>query len=730
MLEATPEQGFDRALAAHRLGRYAEAAGFYREVIALDPSHADAISLLGALALQQSQADAAILYIGRAIHIAPSGAPYHSNLGSALRSQGRFAEAADAFERAARLKSDFVDAYVNLAIARLDLGLKEQSAGTFRAALVVSPANYTALAGLGSALEATAQNTLALAAYRHAATARVDWVAPYVNVSNLLNSLSRPGESAAAAKIACCLDPALPDAYFGRGKALSLLGRRAEAVQELKIVSQLAPGNIEVRHAISGALRDSDDVLGAIVAAQAAAAIDPTSADSYSALGLAYHEQWNPALARTNFERALAITPRAVDALTNLGNALKGMRLYDEAMAAYEGACAFADERNALPEMNRATLLMELGRTGDALDAVEAALKIDRCAARAWYLRSELTSFADAPDEITQMEKLLAGLNEGEATREDRTLLRFALGKAWMEAGNWQRAFTHLEAGNRLKRETFDYDADAADNWLRAIAGAVTPDLIARFDHRQRGATVAPIFVVGMPRSGTTLIEQILATHSEIFGAGELPLMQDAIDRLVADRGGRLAYPDRLASLTEAEAEEIGRYYLAGIDALSSQMHVIDKMPTNFLHVGLIHLALPDARIIHCRRDPVDTCISCFTKRFVGEHLFAYDLYELGRFYRTYESLMAHWRELLPSDKFIEVRYEDVVADLEGEARRLVDFCGLDWQEACLTFHKTDRVVSTASVNQVRRPIYGSSIGRPRPPDWMMERLLLGLDGR
>ena len=240
---------------------------------------------------------------------------------------------------------------------------------------------------------------------------------------------------------------------------------------------------------------------------------------------------------------------------------------------------------------------------------------------------------------------------------------------------------------------------------MRDIAATFTPAVMDRF----KGAGVAsqrPIFVIGMPRSGTTLIEQILASHPDVYGAGELQALNQAVTRAGS-------FPYDLANWSVSNLAQVAGDYLEQINRLApNALRVIDKLPGNFLYAGLIPLLLPGARIIHCRRDPVDTCLSCYSKSFAGEQLFAYQLDELGQFYRDYQMLMAQLRQILPPDQFIEVDYEAVVDDLEGQARRLIDFIDLPWNDACLAFHETRRMIRTASVAQVRQPIYTSSKGR------------------
>jgi hypothetical protein len=237
-----------------------------------------------------------------------------------------------------------------------------------------------------------------------------------------------------------------------------------------------------------------------------------------------------------------------------------------------------------------------------------------------------------------------------------------------------------------------------------------------------------PIFVLGMPRSGTTLVEQILASHARVHGAGELKALNDVVDTVHGPDGAVLPFPDFVRALDAASIRAIGTGYLAQLQKLApASPHITDKMPSNYYFVGLIHLALPNARIIHTVRDPIDTCMSCFSKLFTAEQSHTYDLGELGRYYRGYQKLMAHWHRVLPVGRILDVRYEDVVADLEGQARQIIAHCGLEWDPRCLAFHETERPVRTASATQVRKPIYRSAIGRWRVYEEFLDPLLTEL---
>ncbi len=238
-----------------------------------------------------------------------------------------------------------------------------------------------------------------------------------------------------------------------------------------------------------------------------------------------------------------------------------------------------------------------------------------------------------------------------------------------------------------------------------------------------------PVFIVGMPRSGTTLVEQMLASHPAVFGAGERLELLHAIERLGAGRLGGVPFPEAAWTMSADELRRLGSEYVAALRSLApSAARITDKMPSNFRFVGLIRLILPNARIIHVSRDPVDTCLSCFSKLFSGEQSFTYDLAELGRVYRAYQRLMAHWRATLPEGAMLEVSYEALVQDFAAEVRRIVAYCGLPWEETCLKFYETRRPVHTASMTQVRQPIYASSVGRWRPDRALIRPLLEALE--
>ncbi len=343
---------------------------------------------------------------------------------------------------------------------------------------------------------------------------------------------------------------------------------------------------------------------------------------------------------------------------------------------------------------DKAALFASLGRFPEACDCFDRALAIAPALAAAWHDKANAKTFRSGDPDIAAMTRLL----EAGCGHRDRMLLNFALGKALFESNALEAAFGHWHEGNRLKRALISYDVEEAVESLRSIAAASAGAAAGAL--RGAGASEVPVFIVGMPRCGSTLVEQILASHPAVHGGGEQMRLRDSFDSLLyrADaEHEKLAAEAALGALTRRSA---------------NAARVIDKDLTNFRYLGVIHRIFPRARIIHCRRDAVDMCFSAYTKLFVGHFPFAYDLRELGLFHRGYRELMHHWSALLPARNFTVVDYETLVSRPEQTMRRLVDFLELPWHEDCERFFETERPIETASAVQVRKPIYRSSIGR------------------
>jgi hypothetical protein len=457
-------------------------------------------------------------------------------------------------------------------------------------------------------------------------------------------------------------------------------------------------------------------------------AADPSHAQTLHLLGMIAAQRGNYERAEELIARSLELAPLVAEAHYNLGVALQGQRRTEDAAGAYRRALELKPDV-AATHLQLSVALQELGQPTDAFAALERALALDPASAQAWYMRGDLKSYAPGDPDIDRMEALLATAASRGLGADERLLLEFALGKAWMDVGDGERAFAHLRAGNRQKRAGYSYDVKADADWFEAIIKGMTLESMAELAGAGDPSEL-PVFVVGMPRSGTTLVEQILASHGQVHGAGELLVLEELLGRDWERDDLAETYLRRVPGLSRPELANLGRAYAERVSALApDKSRIVDKSPGNFRLAGLVSLMLPNARIIHCRRDPIDTCFSCYARNFSTRVRYAFDLTELGLYYRAYESLMAHWRTVLPADRFIEVDYESVVSDLEHEARRMIAFCGLEWDEACLSFHSSRRLVRTISVNQVRRPLYRSSVARWKPYERHLGALIEALGG-
>ena len=426
-------------------------------------------------------------------------------------------------------------------------------------------------------------------------------------------------------------------------------------------------------------------------------------------LALAELDRFDEAVA--SYARAVAIKPDNPETLCNWGLALAQLERWDEAEAKFR--CAIATNPGFAGAYNNLGLILkERGRMAEARSAVEEAIRLSPKDASYYDNLAAMRSFDAGERHLTALESLAA--DAASLSAVNRMHLHFALAKINEQLGNPDNAFRQLLAANALKRQQVAYDEAATLAQMTRTRELFTREFVR--DREGDGLrSPVPLFIIGMPRSGTTLIEQILASHPAIFGAGELTLFEQTTDAIGRTTTRSPTFPEFMPDMTAQQFRNLGALYLDKLAARApAAARIVDKMPANFLFAGLIHLALPDATIIHAIRDPVDTCVSCFAVHFTKGQSHTYDLAELGRYYRHYQELMAHWRRVLPPGRIIDVRYEDLVDDLESAARRIIARCGLPWDSRCLDFHRNERPVRTASATQVRQPIYRSSVGRWR----------------
>lgn len=651
------------------------------------PENAEAIHSLGIIAHQSGKLSEAIAHLRRAVALAPNQPIYHANLGEMCRLAGLVDEAIREGRRAVELDPNYPGALSNLAIALFDQGKFEEALTFLDRAVACDPRFVQAHSNRGNALQRLKRFTEAEQAYRCALDLAPDFADGWNNLGTCLRELKRSDEAEAAYRRALSQKPHDPDVLDNLALALKDLERLEESAATFERALAIEQGNDKIHVHYGAVLLDMHRADEAGGAAQRALALNPNNHDAVNLIGRVAFEREALDEALRYFERAIALKPDLADAHNNMGNALK-----------------------------------ELGRLDDARQAYLQALELDPDTTGVYVNLADSMKFEPGDPHLMQMEALSRKTEGMSAT--DRLQLDFALGKAYADVKDHKRSFTHLLKGAAAKRARIIYDEPAAIGFFDRLETVFTPQLIQA---KSGGGDPAarPIFVLGMPRSGTTLVEQILASHPLVHGAGELTTLNDVVQEHSETNG---TFPEWAVPLDSAGLRRLGERYLQLVaEKAPNGAHVTDKMPSNYYFIGLIHLALPNAKIIHTIRDPVDTCVSCFSKLFSAEQNHTYDLGELGRYYARYEQLMAHWRRVLPPGSFLDVRYEDVVANLEDEARRIVAYCGLPWDDRCLAFHETVRPVRTASATQVRQPIYKNAVGRWRVYEAFLDPLLEAL---
>jgi tetratricopeptide (TPR) repeat protein len=704
--------GIDAALEHQRAGRLVEAEAIYRGILKAEPDNAEVLHMYGCLALQAGAPEVAVKAIERAIAADGRISAYHVSLGQTLLQLQQPDRALGSFRAAAEIAPDSAIAHFFTAFVLSGQGRVAEARAGYEKALDVKPDFPQALFNLGSLLQSDGDLAGAIARYRAALALLPDFAEAHLNLGI---SLVASGDATAALphfERAAALQPDRPEMQDALGNGLVELEQYDPAIAAYRRALALAPKTAAIQFNLGNAFRRAGRFEAALVSYRDALELDPTLANAALEMGHVLRDLGRRGEAVAYFRRALALDPHLALAAAGLSLCLRLDRGSDEALAAAERAVVLDPDE---PEAQTALgiCLQDYGRFEEATAAFRRALALKPDNPTALYHLANLGKAELGDDELERMQSLLA---RPLLQRDTRVGLNFALGTAFDARGDHERAFGFYQAANELKAARYPTDLPALERWFDEIVATFDEAFFAA--RKDFGApSERPIFVLGMPRSGTTLIEQILASHPQVHGAGELNASAQVLELLqrhpaVAAAGA--AYPRSAALIERHASAKLGGLFdeLLGKDA-GEALRVTDKATQNFIHIGLIALLLPRAHIVHCMRDPIDTCLSCFMQNFMEPMPFAYSLERLGTYYRLYEKLMAHWRKLRPAP-LLEVSYEALVAEPEPWTRRILEFCGLPWDEASLRFFDTDRAVRTASFWQVRQPIYKSSVERWR----------------
>jgi tetratricopeptide (TPR) repeat protein len=580
-----------------------------------------------------------------------------------------------------------------------------------------------------------------------------------IHALNLLGMLCvnefRPDEAVFFIAKALKLQPNNPESHANMALAYKDQGKPEQAVKHFRESIRLDPYNPVVFNNLGNVLREMSRPEEAIKIYERALKLDGDFAPCWSNLSAALNEAGKRKLAHRAVERALRLEPGLAQAHNNKGDILLAEARYAEALDCYrtatalnpkyaaalinmartqrdmdEPGAAVATLRKALeiepnnPEAHHAmgVLQEQLGNPDAAAAAFQDAIKVAPAMSIAHYYLAQIRGRKTSDEELGAMEKIW---HEVKMLPNDRMFTAFGLARAYEQRRQFDKAFEFLEQGNRVKAEMQPYDDADTGKFVDSLADC-SEAAAARLGFDAGCPDPRPVFILGMPRSGTSLTEQILASHSEVVGAGELSYAYDTAHRIREIT--KQAFPDNMKMLSAEQLRELGEYYLSRHkpDNLAHR-YVVDKTPLNFQYIGLLGLALPQAKFIHCHRDPVQNCFSIHKMPFDKKQAYAHSQQALGLYYNRYWKLMQRWKTLFPG-RILDVRYEDTVADIEGQGRRMLEFLDLPFEDRVLDFYKTERLVKTPSASQVRQPIYGDAVQAWRKYEKHLDPLIDALD--
>jgi tetratricopeptide (TPR) repeat protein len=616
------------------------------------------LHLLGVIAAQMGKHDVAGEYIREVIRLKPDFAEAHGNLGNVLQAQGRLNEAAASYQEALRLKPDYAEAHNNLGNTQQKQGRLAEAAASFQEALRLKP----------------------------------DYAEAHSNLGNVLQEQGKVTEAVARYQEAIRLKPDFAEAHNNLGHALQEQGKAAEAIASYQQALRLKPDYVEALNNLGNALQEQGMLAEAVSSYQQALRLKPDYAEAHNNLGIAFQNQGKANEAAACYRQAIALKPEYTEAHNNLGSAL-----------------------------------LVQGRPEEALASLQQALRLSPGFPMAYHQLGRMARDGHYQFSAAEIEQVRQLLTEPRWSLKARTLLYFTLAYVLEKNRDYDAAFENYRQGNLCKRQLQDlalqtFNIERHRQEFDELIATFDSSLFSRLAPLGHPSDV-PVFIVGMPRSGTTLVEQILASHPRCAGAGELKEISSIQSDLPRLLNGPEKYPACVANLSRDTIWRQAEHYLQRLREADPQaLRVSDKMPQNYTALGLIAVLFPHARVIHCRRDPRDTCVSCFCENF-SEIKFSSTLDDLGLYYGEYERLMAHWRQALPLP-MLDVHYEQLVTGPEAIIRELISFCGLDWDDRCLLFHQARRNVYTASNLQVRQPMYATSIGRWRRFMPHLDRLL------
>jgi len=665
MNEATPlNNKINSIIELFSSGHISEALDIVQTLIIQYPNESLLYNINGVCFKASDQLEMAVKCFEKAVAIKPDFTDAHYNLGLTLQELNQLDAAVKSYQVTLALQSNYVKAHNNLGVIYKEFGQMGDAVKSFEQAIGFQPDYAEAHNNLGTTFQELGQLNEAVNCYKKALSIQPDYIEVHNNLGNTFNLLSQTDEALNSYSQALSINPNYIDAHNNIGIIYQELGQSDEAIKCYEKVMAINPKNAEAHNNLGVSLNELSQFPEAINFYEKALAINPNYDEAYFNLGVTLDRMGQSNEALNSYRQALVINPDYADAYNNIGNILQELGQSDEAFSSYVHAVAI-DPSNT--EFHRNLALMKNYKKGDT--------------------------------QFIQMQSLLS---DNDLSQSEQIQLCFALAKAYADLGEKDKLFKVLNKGNQLRKEELNYSIEK-DLENHSI---VRKMFISNIENSSSydPPTISPIFIVGMPRSGTTLVEQIISSHHKVYGAGELSALDNLIAPIMND------YVTHNNSLSEKNFLSIRQRYLKNLSNLNASESIItDKMPTNFKNIGFILKAFPEAKIIHLKRDAMAICWSIYQRYFPADGIgFAYDMKDVGQFYNSYTEMMSYWHELFPNQIY-DISYEDLTINQEKETRKLLEYCELEWDENCLNFHTNKRAIKTASSLQVKEKMYQGS---------------------
>ncbi len=708
-------QNFEKALEADKNDRscwnnygavltqlkdYEGAIKAYDKALEIEPDYLDAINNKTNVLWATDNFREAEDLARRALELDPDNMAALNNLGITLSKRVKFEESLDVWEKAAKANPEVATIWANWGNSLREMGKLKESEKKCRKAFELDPKNPEALNNLANALRDLGRLDEAIPLYRKATNERPDFYNAHCNLSIALHDNGLYEEAIGAARYAVTFKDDLVEGYNALSRALCEMGEFEKAHGAAQRAAQLDPDNSLAFLSLVDVLLRIDHLDDAEAAMQAALKAEPDSPRALLKLAELKERMGDKEQALEIIEGAIELAPTMPALWSCKANILYLNSEIDKALESIEEAIRLAPQW-LIALQRKAEILVSVNRNEEALELVNKILKKENKTPAIYASLVGLKKFESEEDEDFQNMKALEEKIESFGLDPSISYF-FTMALAYEKMGKYDKAFSYLKKANDQKSKMLPYDPEKMANIHHALRQKYTTSFLKEFSAQGGCESEIPVFIVGMPRSGTTLTEQIIASHPQVYGAGEL---------------GEIGHIIKSFNLGEiSDPKELGEAYIESVKKRNKDgeaLRITDKMPANFLYLGFIASILPNAKIIHCRRNPIDTCLSCYNQNFSRGQYWSYDQDNLADEYLRYLDTMEHWRNVLPG-KMLEINYEDTVQNFEEQARKLIDFVGLDWNDDCLEPHKQKRAILTASKGQVTQPVYKTSVEKWR----------------